>query len=219
VIGLLLGAGLVAMVCAWGLATKPFSGADEPSQYLRTLAVARGDLVMARPDGGLLAAARREQPAGLRLPPGGYRTEAANTRALVVAPSMSPPPASERCLNGRADTGARSCAEGTYNGTYSPLGYALPALGLAVSGSASVGIWLGRLGTAVGCLAFLFLAIALALRGGRWSIVALVASLSPMVLFMSAELNPDGSRSPPASPLPAAACASPPSALRSRAGC
>lgn len=184
--------GIVALTCAWGLSTRPFTSADEPAQYLRALAVSRLDVFMTRPRGGALAIARREQPLGLRLSAGGYRTEAMNTRVLSVPAEMSPPARSDRCLDGRADAGSGSCPEATYNGTYFPLGYVLPAVGVAVAGNAAVGLWLGRLGSAIGCLTFLLIAVALAARGGRWGILGLLTALSPAVLFWSSMLNPDG---------------------------
>jgi hypothetical protein len=185
---LFLAVGVATFTCAWGLSTVPFKGVDEPSQYLRTLAIAHGEVVMAK-SRNPMRAAHLEQPLEVRLPPAGYRTQALNTRVLTVDRSMAPPHAFDRCV---AALTRRSCTEATYNGTYSPIGYVLPAIGVALAGDASTALWLGRLGAAIGSVAFLLMAVALSARGGRWSLLGLMAAISPTVLFVSSILNPDG---------------------------
>ena len=156
---------IVSLVAAWGLSNRPFNSPDEPAHYLRALALTQGKVASRAPRRDRRKLAFAAQPAGFNPGPS-LDIVMLNTRTLRVSASKSPPPHWSRCVNGRPDTGTGSCTEATYVGSYPPLSYILPALGIAASGSTATAIWLGRLGTAVQCAAFLLLAGALSLRGG-----------------------------------------------------
>ncbi len=176
----LLSVSLTLLGAAWSMSTQPFKAPDESSHYLRALTITEGHLV------------------GRQVPypqPQGFSAVAlawlnANTRATQVPPALSPPYIA--CTNGRADAGRSPCAEATEAGDYQPLPYLLPAAALHAAGTANTGLWLSRFASLAPCLAFLILALALLWTGTLWSVLGVQAALTPMVLFVSSVINPNG---------------------------
>jgi hypothetical protein len=172
-------AGLFCLLVAWIFATQAFAGPDEVQHYLRALSIANGTLV------------------GPKVPyPGPVGTAAQrawveqNTRAVSVPPGLAPP--GVNCVTGLPDSGPRACVEATEVGNYHPLPYLLPALAIRASNTANPALWLSRLASALPCLVFLLLALALLWNGSAWSVAGLLAAITPMVLFVSSVLNPNG---------------------------
>lgn len=172
-------AGVLCLLVAWIFATRPFAAPDETSHYLRALSIANGTLVGPK----VPHEAPTSNPAQLAW-------AQQNTRGVTVAPALAPPGAN--CENGLPDRGPRPCVEGTEVGNYHPLPYLLPAVAQTAASRADTALWLSRLASALPCLLFLLLALALLWNGSVWSVAGLVAAITPMVLFVSSVLNPNG---------------------------
>ncbi len=175
---LALGFGL--LLVAWVMATQPFAAPDEPSHYLRALSIANGQLLGAKvpyPYGGLT-------PAQLAWVDQG-------TRAVWVPAPLSPP---VPCIDHKPNFAvlAPGCREASEVGNYHPLPYLLPAVAIGLAKDGTTGLYLARLASAIPCLAFILLAFALLWDGSAWSLLGLVGAITPMVLFISSIVNPNG---------------------------
>ena len=170
----LIAVGILLLLPAWMMSTRPFAAPDEFAHVLRAIAIADGTLT-----------ARQPPHVVGRLPPT-LAWEAQDTRIVRVPVKFLPPRVT--CRNGIRDP----CYVGTYTGTYPPLSYLLPASASLIAGRDNLS-WLTRLGATLGCAIFLLLAVALSWRGGTlWSAVGLLGALTPMVLFVSSVVNPSG---------------------------
>ena len=175
--GLLVLSG-VLLLTAWVAATRPFGAPDEADHYLRALDIAGGQLLGSRVpwvDPGVPAAQ--------------VAWAAKDTRGVFVSPRRSP---GRLCVGGVPDRQGSGCVEPTHTGDYQPLAYALPALALVPSSTANTGLWLSRAASAVQCAVFVILAGWLLWSGSLWSLLGLVAALSPMVFFVASVVNPNG---------------------------
>jgi hypothetical protein len=106
-----------------------------------------------------------------------------------VPATLTPPNVS--CINGRPDlTG--SCREPTGTGDYYPAAYFAPAAALGVATNTGSALWIARGASAAVSLAFLLLAVALLATDTGWSLLGLLASITPMVLFIASVINPSG---------------------------
>jgi len=173
----LLITGLAALLGAWIMSTAPFAGPDEQSHYIRAIGVSEGVILgtkIAYNDPGLT--------------PTQNAFIGRDTRTYEVARGMSPYDVG--CDSGTL--GVSGCLEASPNGNFPPLGYVLPALALRLSHNVSSALWLGRVGSAIQSFAFLALATALLWNATAWSLVGLIAAISPMVLFVASVLNPSG---------------------------
>lgn len=171
------GACLTLLLVAWAMSSQPFSAPDEGPHYLRALTIANGHLLGRK----VTYANPAETPAQVAF-------AAHDTRAVWVPAAKSPP--GFYCLGGTRDV--RGCMEATPTGDYYPLPYLLPAVAVGLAHNASTALWLARLGSALLCAAMLVLAFALLWDGGGWSLVGLLGSLTPMVLFVASIVNPSG---------------------------
>ena len=113
------------------------------------------------------------------------------TRAVWVPAGQSPP---VPCIDHKPDFAvlAPGCREASEVGNYHPLPYLLPALALDMSNDSTTGLYLSRLASAIPCLAFILLAFALLWDGSAWSLLGPLAAITPMVLFVSSIVNPNG---------------------------
>lgn len=167
---------LLALTATWGLASPLFSYPDEPAHVIYAAGAVRGDL--AAGTSGLITAV--EVPASyaaIENPPC-FAFKIAQTAACLPA------------LN----EGARGLAEvGTSAGRYPPLYYLYAGIP-SVFAMGTVGIYLMRLLTAVLCAALLASAIASARACTRssWPLVGLLLALTPMILYFSVAVNPQG---------------------------
>ncbi|MFZ0090520.1 MAG: DUF2142 domain-containing protein [Solirubrobacteraceae bacterium] len=176
-----LGVSFTLLIAAWVVATPPFTAPDEASHYLRALSIANGHLVGPK-------VAYRPVPPGTS--PAQLAWADKGTRAVRVPAPLSPPDVT--CMNGRPDVAAQDCLEATEVGNYHPLPYLLPALALTVSHDAATGLWLSRLASALPCLAFILLAFIMLWDASAWSLVGALGAITPMVLFVSSVVNPNG---------------------------
>ncbi len=188
----LVGLGLVLLIPAWVVSTRPFGAPDENAHYLRALSIANGSLLgpkvpfyepgdspaqlaWARQDSrGVLVPARLSPLLPLSREPAG----------AIAQPML--------CLNGRPNVGSGSCMEATWTGDYQPLPYLLPAVALSSAHSWRSGLWLSRALSASTCLALILLAIAALWSGSAWSLVGPLLAITPMVLFVGSVINPTG---------------------------
>jgi hypothetical protein len=183
----LLAVGMVLLCTAWVFATAPFQAPDEAAQYLRALTIANGHLLGAKV---APAAADRGVVAG-----GGWRAEQRrwilhDQRSVLVSAALSPP--NVACADGRAASGQTRCSEVTYTGDYYPIGYLLPAAGIAVSSTVSSAQWLARIGSLLPALGFIVLALVLVGWRSGWATIGLLGAITPSVLFIASVLNPSG---------------------------
>jgi hypothetical protein len=196
----LAGVGLALLTAAWVVATRPFAAPDEAAHYLRALEISDGSLVGSKVP--FFAPGHPQAPLAWvrqRFTGGHARAHIAwvrpDTRGVLVAPKMSPLLPSgqpQLCVDGRRDTRGRGCVEATYTGDYLPLPYLLPAVALSASSSRDTGLWIARALSALCCIAFLLLAVATLWDGSGWSLVGLLLATTPMVLFVSSVVNPNG---------------------------
>lgn len=187
---LVLFAAYAALGMAWIVGNPPFASPDEEAHYLRAVGLSTGDLIGDRTrfpgpaDDSRLTFVNKfsrsiSVPAGLS-PAGSGCNIAQATESSACLYAMNPP---------RQDTTAR-----TYAGIYAPTGYLLPALLLRRADNPNTADRLARLGVAVPSA--LLLAIALFLlwapTPNGWSLLGPVVALTPMTVFMSATMNPNG---------------------------
>jgi hypothetical protein len=170
--------GLALLLAAWVVATQPWQAPDEASHYQRAMSIANGRILGPKLDYTTAAGT-----------PTQLRFIDHDTRGVMMPARLSPP--NVLCMNGKPDV-TGSCLEEDPNGNFPPLVYFLPAAALSVSHDASTAIWLARVVTALTCLAFLLLALALLWDGTGWSILGLAAAVTPMVLFTSSIMNSSG---------------------------
>jgi len=175
----LLVLGFALLLAAWIVATRPFTAPDEASHYDRALSLTNGTILGPKvpygPDPGLTP----NQRAFINH----------DTRAVEVPARLMPP--NVGCLNGQRIL-AGSCLVATPNGNFPPLGYVLPAVALSVSHDVTTAVWLTRVASALQSLVFLLLAVALLWNGTGWSVLGLLAAITPMVLFSSSIINSSG---------------------------
>jgi hypothetical protein len=167
------------LLLAWSMSSRPFTGPDETSHYQRAASIADGTLLGPR--------VRYPPPRGLTPTMAAFVDH--DTRAVRISPALAPYVA--MCLDGTPTRG-RACMEPTPTGDYFPLPYLLPALAIDASSTVDTAWWLTRLAAAAPCLAFILLALAMALSGGAWSLVGVLGAATPMVLFVGSVVNPSG---------------------------
>lgn len=175
----LLSLGFLLLLIAWIGATRPFGGPDESDHYLRAVGLASGHLLGPKvpwvdPTITPLQRAWVQQ----------------DTRGVQVSAALSPE--GRPCVGGAPNTGNRGCIEATHTGDYQPLAYLLPALLIKTTSHASTASWVARAASALQSAAFIALALALLWNGSLWSVVGLLAAITPMVLFVGSVINPNG---------------------------
>ena len=169
------------LLCAlWSLSTPIPSGPDEPTQYVKAAAVARGTLTGARPPGF---------PRGTVLVrvPGTYMLYDAGIDCYYLRPQV---PAGCTPLPG-SDPTMQSTT--TYVGEYPPLYYAVTGLPSLVSDE----VWARRAMRAASALVsavLLGLAVSAVLTWSRsrWLIVGSVLTVTPANMYLASVLNPSG---------------------------
>jgi Predicted membrane protein (DUF2142) len=188
----------VVLVCGWALialawvfANPPFAAPDEGSHYLRAVGIGDGALI------------GQETPAR---PPGQNERQvdwqAMSVRVVAVPARLAPPDAgcyildatrSAACIEA-APAPATDALAATPVGTYQPLPYLLPAVGVRLGSGADQALRWGRLAGLLPALALLATAVAVLWdpRAGALSLLGLVAAVAPMVLFCAASLTGSG---------------------------
>jgi hypothetical protein len=187
--------GYALLVLAWAVANPPFAAPDEDGHYVRAVGLATGDIRGVQTRVALTAATPSDlrtwymmHPADVRAVrvPGGLMASGVTCEALR-------PEASAGCLK-RAVTIENTQRLGTLVATYAPFPYVVPGLAARLGSSPFAGLRLGRLAAATLCLALLALAAALAWDpvSGVTSLLGVVVATTPMVVFLSATVNPSG---------------------------
>lgn len=196
VAGWLLAAALCLVVTAWVGGTPPGMSVDEPAHYRKAVGFAHLDI--------------RGEPAGYVDVPANTPSMMAwlnrTSRAVTVPPDLHGChafrlPVGGRCPRlppGIVDRPLRPDQEVSYVGTYPPYVYTVPAVPMRVAeelgGDTEVVLMVGRAAMAALGLALVGAAGALLRRGGRGllGLVGLALALSPMVVFLMAELAASG---------------------------
>jgi len=177
---------LVALLSGlWGLANPPFAAPDEPAHVLRAYAIAHGDLTGKTPtpqQERRLHLTDREDYLVVRAP----EVYAGASRACFAGH----PSATAACL--RFGDSERLTDQGTYVARHPPGYYALigPVTWFVPDGS--VAVHLMRLIGALVTAAFVATAITALRRAAapRVVTIGLALAITPMVLFISASVNP-----------------------------
>jgi hypothetical protein len=170
--------GLLSIVTVlWSVAMPLFSSPDEQAHQIRAASLARGELLGRRLEGGELPLTRVLSPRSLQL-------------GFITCFAYRPEQTADCQTPSTRDEG--DAQANTYVGHYPPT-YSLPVglVGRAAGGAYEPG--LQRLGGALLCSALLASAV-LSLRSWRGGPAALafVLALTPMTLFLSGTVNPNG---------------------------
>jgi hypothetical protein len=176
VVGGTLGLLLVFLAPGW------FGGADEGTHFMRSLAMANGQMFPDRVDGALISTVPRAQSESVGAV---IRTaaeqDAPNTPSLLSELLDTDPDWSDTV---GFDTGATMAS--------SPVAYAPSALFMvipnALDAPSIITLWFGRLGDLITYLALVLLALRLA-GAFRWAIA--ICALLPMNLAMASSVSPD----------------------------
>ena len=192
----LLVAGYGLLVLGWVMANPPGAAPDEPSNYIKAVAVGSGQF-LGQPGDYPASAGATYRLTGPRL------ARASLTTRWVYIPSRLVPngfacdaflPAeSARCLLG-TQAQVTTVDQPTYAGTYQPFVYVLPGFLAWFANDAQTGLLLTRLGMAFLCMTLIAVAAWLLVRG-RTNAVALsglVVAVTPMVLFAAATVSASG---------------------------
>ncbi len=190
----LLGAAYALIILGWLFANPPGAAPDEPSNYIKAVAIGLGQLGTPAPVPPAYAA--RYGFDGPRLATVNLTTRAVDI-PLALAPSRFGcnafrPLVSAACLSGPpiGPTGSRQL---TFHGSYQPYLFALAGLLTRLGSDALSALLLGRLGMAA--LSFLLLQLGMWLlgRGGDpRRLLGILVSVTPMVMFVSSSLSASG---------------------------
>jgi Predicted membrane protein (DUF2142) len=207
---LALALSVVLLTVAWLIANPPGAAPDEPAQYIKALGAAGGQLAGEQAPSAEKAEFIRSQAA--------FLMQAGESRQLadkgaewfwltsrlfrVPAGALSSAFGCNRqqeqtswaCLNSGHPVPRSVSQESTYIGTYPPFVY-LPAGALArLGGNPETRLWLGRAGMAALAVALLMTAafVLFDRRTGGLSLLGLIATVTPMVVFVSSILSDSG---------------------------
>jgi hypothetical protein len=201
----LLAAGLVLVVLAWVFGNPPGAAPDERDHYVRALGA--GQLQLAGKTFVPTAAQRRaffaqgRKADGPPLRGSGVATvlwAAKQTRAFDVPRALSAtsfgcndrrPEVSAACLEKPPAT-RRAGRVPSYTGTYPPFAYIAPGVAMRTQGSPEAALRVGRVVSALTCLALLIAAVAL--TGGGVALAGILVALTPMAVYCAAVLNASG---------------------------
>lgn len=190
----LLGAAYGLIILAWMVANPPGGAPDEPSNYIKAVALGLGRL--GTPATVPPAYAAQYGFDGPRL-----ATVNLTTRAVDISPALAPsrfgcnafrPLVSAACLFGPpiGPTGSRQL---TFHGSYQPYLFVLPGWLTRLGSDAVSALLLGRFGMAALSFLLLQLGIWLLGRGGDpRRLLGMLVSVTPMVLFVSSSLSASG---------------------------
>jgi hypothetical protein len=175
----LVGVAITLLLAAWMMASQPFAAPDEASHYLRALNIANGHLL----------GPRVPYPRFPWLTPPQLAFADHDTRGVLVPAPMSPP--NVACLDDRPNASG-ACVEPDPTGDYYPIAYMLPAAVLTTVHHVGTGLWLSRAASALPCLVFFLVAVLLLASDSVWSLLGLLVATTPMVLFVTSVINPNG---------------------------
>lgn len=184
-----------ALSLAWVLGNPVGAAPDEPSQYLKALAVGGGELTSE-----VLAVPPPPPPSLDTDKPGAWLRR--TSRVVDVPPGLSP---QGLACNAFKPTLSAACQEGLHpstqptkalsnHGPAHPTPYVVPGLLARRADNPVTAIQLGRLGNAVVSIGLVWLAVALLWdrSSGLRSVVGLLAAVTPMVIFVASSLSASG---------------------------
>ncbi|MGI8426582.1 MAG: DUF2142 domain-containing protein [Actinomycetota bacterium] len=189
---LLLIASYVLCVCAWAVSSPPGTAPDEYAHYLRALGAGRGDLILTKrppplkgPSSADKALRWQQKQARMVSIPARLSPEVFNCRAM--------PGQVENCTI-KAPTGKGNAVFRSWVATYPPFGYMLPGLGMRLGNTPVETLIIGRLVSALTCLALIAGAVYLLWDPKRQqiSLLGLVVATTPMVVFVASSLSASG---------------------------
>ncbi len=183
--------GLLCLSTLWSLATPLGGGPDEPNHLIRSSALMHGQLVGTAVSGPKLAA---PTPSRSRITP---YTKVAVSEAYASTAELP------LCFVFRVNTPA-GCSPSIsasskvvptviYTGRYPPFYYAVVGWPTAFLSDPTPAFYVGRLLNGVICCGLLALAFCLALRAKspRFLMIGVLTAMTPMVLYLSAIINPN----------------------------
>lgn len=189
---------------AWLVANPPGAAPDEVAHYLKALAAGRGELRLERPaptPAGVPAA--NEPVAAIAELTTQQRWQLRTSRLVTLPNRVDPtnlpcaafhPEVSAGCQLRRPAPPPGQVERPTIVGTYQPLTYFVPGLLMRLGDDPATAMRLGRAGFWL-CASALVALAALLLRSPDdpgYSLVGLVAAVTPAVLFMGSSLSANG---------------------------
>ena len=176
----------------WAVTNAPFTAPDEAQHYLRALGI--------RTDGAL--AGPRTEYTGPILAPKATEWRRKLTRAATVPPGMSPtgldcalfrPHVTPVCADGVLPN-RTTIVQDTYDGSFAPLPYFLPALATSFGNDPVEAGRYGRLAMLLMWIALLSVAVWMLWdrSTGGLSLLGLVVAITPAAVFIGSSLNNSG---------------------------
>jgi hypothetical protein len=181
------------LLVAWSIGNPPFAGPDESAHYERAIGVGQGQLIgpkasipipaiapsdVARMDQWVADATRTVRVRGGLLLPDPACNAQQSTKSAACLLGQSPIPDPSLVL--------------TPVGNYQPEAYLLPGWLLLRADNPSTADQLGRLAGALICLILLAVAVTLLWTGDVVSLLGTLVAVTPMVVFVNAQINPSG---------------------------
>ncbi len=192
----LLVAGYSLLVLGWIYSDPPGAAPDEPSNYVKAVAVGSGQF-LGRPGDYPTSAGAAFGLSGPRLERASLTTRWVKVPYRLVPAGFAcdafQPAVSAGCLAGTLPQ-VTSMDQPTYAGTYQPFMYLLPGLLTWFANDAQTALLLARLGIALVCVALIVAAAWLLVRGRKngLALSGLVVAVTPMVVFASATVSASG---------------------------
>ncbi|WP_182976879.1 DUF2142 domain-containing protein [Arthrobacter cheniae] len=169
---------LFALIAMWAFATPLMASPDETAHAIKAAAVVRGQPLGDQGEG-------QGAQSSVLVP--GYIAQLPEKTCFRFQPTIT-----ADCANGVGEASAEPTIATTSAGNYNPMYYYVAGLPtLLMDGDAVV--YAMRLLSAALCATFLTLTFwaAARLASARWVVVSGVVALTPMVLFLSASINPN----------------------------
>jgi len=179
---------------AWLVTNPPGTAPDEPAHYLKALAAGRGELYLE---------SRSPVPADVDTLPPQLRWQLQTSRLVELPNSLDPtylpctafhPEVSAGCQRHRAPPLPGEISRRTIVGTYQPFTYVVPGLLMRHGSNLDATMRLGRAGFWLGSIVLIAMAALLLWSPDdpAYSLVGMLAAVTPTVLFMSASLSANG---------------------------
>jgi len=179
---------------SWLVANPPGAAPDEPAHYLKALAAGQGDLTLD---------SRPTVPADVDSLPQTLRWQLETSRLVELPTRLDPtnlpcvafhPEVSAGCQLHRAPPPSGRVERPTIVGTYQPFTYVLPGALMRLGADPAATMRLGRVGFWLCSIAFVAVATLLLWSPDdpAYSLVGLLAAVTPAVLFMSSSLSANG---------------------------
>lgn len=184
---------LTIAISSWSLATPPWNAPDEPSQAMRSWALAHGQLVGATPSSAGLSASvkaflvRHPYLVAVRVPRV-YRVLTSRLSCVAFRPLRS-----ASCMVVGSVVAPGVGTWWTYHARYFPLYFLVTGMPSLIVRPGTGQLYAMRLAGGLAAAAFLASAISTARRSRRgWLGAGVVLAMTPTVLFLAASVNASG---------------------------